>query len=195
MGLKAKDTPQFPPVPEGVHHAICIAIYDVGHQFSEKWNKTSHQVVIVWEFPEVRIEIEKDGTKQDLPRLISKTYTLSLNDRAALRKDLQAWRGKNFTQAELDGFELEDLLRVNAMIGVIHKKKDNKTFANLSSIAPLYKAIKRLEPESKVVFFSMDDGHEIPKETPKWIRELIENSTEYSGDWGKEGESDHQAPY
>jgi hypothetical protein len=63
--------------------------------------KTQHKMMIQWECPEYRIEIEKDGKKLDLPRAISRRYTMSLGKKANLRKDLEAWRGKPFTDDEV----------------------------------------------------------------------------------------------
>lgn len=181
MGLIAKAGSNLPPTPEGVHQGICYALYDLGVQFSEKWGKSAHQCLIIWELPEVRIDIEKDGEKLNLPRAVSKKYTLSLNEKAALRKDLQSWRGRNFTEEELKGFDIVKLLGVNCMIQIIHSTKDTKTFANVSSIMPLYKGLQKREPENPVKFFSMSDHSEIPEGTPDWIKELIEQSSEWKG--------------
>jgi hypothetical protein len=181
MGLIAKEKANLPPTPEGVYQGICYAVYDLGTHLNEKFNKSSHQCLIIWELPEVRIEIERDGVMVNLPKAISKKYTLSLSEKAALRKDLQSWRGRTFTKEELEGFDLTKLLSVNCMIQVIHTTKDNKTYANIASIAPLYKGIAKLEPENPLRHFSMSDDSEIPDGTPDWIIELINDSAEWTG--------------
>ena len=181
MGIVAKEKMGLPPIAEGTYQAVCYRLYDLGSQFSEKWGKTAHQVLIVWEVPEARIEIEKDGVKVDLPRVVSKKYTLSLNEKAALRKDLQSWRGRNFTQDELNSFDITKLLGVNCMMQIIHNSKDGKTYANIASIMPLYKGMKKLEPENVATYFSMQENMDIPADTPDWIKELIEGSAEYQG--------------
>ena len=181
MGIVAKDGGGISPVPEGLFQAVCWAVYDLGTQFSEKWNKTARQALIIWEIPEERIEVEKDEKKVDLPRVVSKRYTLSLGDRALLRKDLESWRGKKFLPEELSGFDITKLVGVNCMIQIIHTIRDGKTYANISSIVPLVKGMEKLLPENKTRIFSMADGDSIPEDTPQWIIDLIKSSAEYKG--------------
>jgi hypothetical protein len=49
-----------------------------------------------------------------------KTYTASLFEAAALRKDLESWRGKSFTEEELAGFDISKLIGCTAKIEVGH---------------------------------------------------------------------------
>jgi hypothetical protein len=44
------------------------------------------------------------------PFLVSKRYTLILNEKGNLRPMLEAWRGRKFAPQELKGFDLERLL-------------------------------------------------------------------------------------
>ena len=144
MSLTAKDSGSglnYDPIPEGLHLAHCYSVVDLGTQVSEYNGKeiVRNRVLITWELPDERIDIEKeDGTKVNLPRAISAEYTLSLHDKAALRHDLETWRSKQFTDDELDGFNLEKLLGVSAQIQVLHKKSADgkKTYANVTSIVP-----------------------------------------------------------
>jgi hypothetical protein len=179
MGLIAKEGSNVVPVSEGVYQAICYAIFDLGTQFSEKFGKSSHQMMVIWEIPEERIEITRDDKVLDLPRVVSKKYTMSLNEKANLRKDLQSWRGKTFTPEELAGFDVTKLLGVNCMIQIIHTKTDSKTYANIASITPLYKGMEKKFPENPAVIFDLSKDRVIPETTPKWIRELIEDSAEW----------------
>jgi hypothetical protein len=183
MGLTAKDTgggSSFNPIPEGMHQAICYAVYDLGTQYNEVFGNSSHKVLVVWELPDERIDIEKDNEKLNLPRSISKKYTLSLHEKASLRKDLESWRGKSFTPAELQGFDLTKLLGANCMLQIIHKKKDNKTYANIQSIVPLIKGSIKKEPENTCCYFSFEEhATNIPQNTPDWIIDLIKASDEW----------------
>jgi hypothetical protein len=182
MGLIAKDPGGngYDPVEEGVFQAICYGIYDLGTQYSEKWNKSAHRVLITWEIPEQRIEVEKDGKKLSLPRAISKEYTLSLHAKAGLKKDLESWRGRTFTKEELSGFDLANILKANCMIQVLHSTRDDKTYANVSGIMPLMKGVERKAPENRTVLFSLADNNLIPEETPKWIADKIAAAKEYN---------------
>jgi len=200
MGLTAKDKGggDFTPIPEDLHLAICYGIWDIGTQFSERWEKSVHKVVIVWELPNCRGEFEKDGKKLDLPRAISKTYRISLHKKADLRKNLESWRGKQFSEEELKGFDLKKLLGVPCQIQVLHNKVDNKTYANISAITKAPAGTK-LKPENPIKFFSFEDGVDIPENTPEWIVDLIKNAEEYRGihhnDEHTEGEYSDSAPF
>jgi hypothetical protein len=185
MALTARDPggTSYEPVPEGVFQAVCYGIYDLGTQYNERWNKTAHRVIITWETPENRIELEKDGKTVNLPRAISREYTLSLHQKAQLRKDLENWRGRTFTKEELAGFDLQNILKANCMIQIIHTKKDDKTYANVSAIMPLMKQISRLQPENSVKFFSFEDADpRIPEDTPQWIIDKIQDAKEWTGE-------------
>lgn len=137
-GSNQKD---FTPAPEGTHQGVCVDVYDLGDvetQFGVK-----HKVEISWQISE-RMENGK-------PFLVSKRYTASLHEKAALRHDLEAWRGKAFTEDELDRFDLENLLSVNCLISVIHKKgSKGGTFANVTNVAPLMKGLVKMTAESYV---------------------------------------------
>jgi hypothetical protein len=166
---------KFPPVPQGTHQAVCYGLVDIGTHHNPKFDKSSHECIIMWEIPDERITV-KDN---DVPRTISKKYTLSLGEKANLYKDLISWRGKTFSQQELEGFDLKNILGVNCMLQVIHNESGGKTYANISAILPLYKGIAAKPPESKIVYFSFGDSNTIPAEIPAWIKEFITSSAEW----------------
>jgi hypothetical protein len=191
MGLMAKDKPggDFTPIPEDLHLAVCCGIWDIGTQFSERYGKSIHKVLIVWEIPRVRVEIERDGQKKSIPRTISKKYRLSLHKKADLRKDLESWRGKKFTEEELKGFDLKRLLSVPCQIQVLHNKTDDKTYANIAAITKAPDGTK-LVPENLLRFFSNEDGDPVPEGTPEWIMDLIRQSEEFRHGQTMEAEQD-----
>lgn len=185
MALTAKKSGQmFDPVSQGLHHAICYAVYDLGTQYNEKFSKYVRKILIGWEIPGERITIEKDGEQKDLPRAISKSYTNSLHEKSQLRKDLESWRGKAFTEHELEGFDILKLLGANCMIQVIHKKKDDKTYANVANIVSLPKGMEKKETENPHKWFSFEEGMDIPDNTPQWIIDIIKSSGEWQTSHG-----------
>lgn len=192
MPLTARDKggTQFPPTPEGLHSAICYGVVDIGTQHQEKWDTDVRKVVIVWELPEQRIDIDKDGVTFSQPRAISKIFTLSLHQKSSLRKYLTSWRGQAFTEEELKGFDLQKLLCVKAQLQVIHQHKVDRVFANIEAIIPA-NGEKRGEPENPVQFFSFEEEHPvIPETTPEWIVDMIHQSLE----WNLTGMSDKPEP-
>jgi hypothetical protein len=83
-------------------------------------------------------------TAKGEPMSISKNFTLSLAEKATMRKDLQAWRGRDFTPEELRGFELKNVLGAWAMITASKAVGNNgKEYTNIVSINPVPVAIKK----------------------------------------------------
>ena len=184
MGINVKENGggSYDPVPQGMHQAVCYAVYDLGTQFSEKFGKSMKKVLIMWEIPEERIDIQRkdSGEIVNLPRAISKEYTASLHQKSNLRKQLEAWRGRAFTAEELAGFDLVKLLGVNCMLQVIHQTKGDKTYANVETVVPLMKGMTKKNPENSTKWFSFEDQTEIPDGTPEWVVKKIEAAEEWN---------------
>lgn len=141
MGLIVRDGGKsFTPAPEGQHSAVCVDIIDLG-MVETTWNgktKQSHKCRIVFEISE--------ENEQGQRHTVREQFTASLSEKAALRKFLESWRGKPFTDDELKGFDLEALWCAPALIQVVHQARGDKTYANISSIMKLPKGVGRLEP-------------------------------------------------
>jgi hypothetical protein len=131
VGIMAKDkggSGDFTPPPTGLHNALCVDVIDLGENespFRDDQGRTRivHQIQIVWQLHNE----DEDGeplTRNDGKSFrISKFYTLSLNEKANLRKDLDSWRGVPFTEEELsDGFDVEKLIGVQCKLNLITKK-------------------------------------------------------------------------
>jgi hypothetical protein len=121
----------FEPVPEGQFVARCYRVIDLGTQEVE-WNgdiKHQQKVLVSW-------EILEDGVRMDNgePYTINKTYTASLHEKSSLHKDLVAWRGKPFSEQELMGFEMQDLLGTYCTLQIVHNEKNGRKFANVNAI-------------------------------------------------------------
>ena len=126
----------FIPCPPGQHSAVCVDIVDMGLlevKFGKEAPKSQHKIRIVWQVEEVMAD--------NRPFIVQRRYTLSLHEKATLRKDLESWRGKQFTAEELEGFDLEVLLGIPCLLNVIQEKKDGSTYANVASIMRLPKVM------------------------------------------------------
>lgn len=167
----------FDPIPEGCFTAICYSIVDLGEQYSERFDNTSRKILITWELPDETIVI--DGEVK--PRAISKEYTLSLSEKSNLRKDLTAWRGKAFTEQELKGFDLNNVLNKGCQVQIIHTTRGEKTYANVASIMGMPKGMKVSAPFNPSVFLDLD-GENAMKEMekiPEWVQDKIKKSETY----------------
>lgn len=153
MSLIAKDSGggDYKIVPSGTFIARCYSIIDLGTQTTtgQYGTKSQHKIQIGWElFGEDDdgnpLTVEWEG--KVLPMTIKKSYTVSLHEKAALRKDLASWRGADFTEEEAKGFDISKLLGAYAMIGITHAETNNKTYANVSTISRIPSALKDSKP-------------------------------------------------
>ena len=174
MPLIAKDTSgdKFPklPLPEaGTTQAVCCAVWDLGLQLSSFKNedgsdKYQHKIIVAWEIAEKINAPESEYHGK--PYMLNKKYTLSLGEKSNLRKDLESWRGKPFTEAELkNGFDIENLYGINCLIGIKHepdKKDASIVYANVTAILPPTKGMEKIVP--------IRARYEQP---PKWVLEKM----------------------
>jgi hypothetical protein len=173
----AKSGGNFTPISEGVHCAACISIIDIGVQISEKFGNKQHKIMITWEFPDEMIEIEGESK----PRVLSKEYTLSLSEKASLRAHLEAWRGKKFTETELEGFDLKNILGKTCQIQIIHTEKGGNTYANVAALMALPKGMPQLKPISEVLYFDLSSERALDEIStlPEWIQDKVKTSETY----------------
>lgn len=172
----SKQESNFTPIEPGVYVAVCDSVIDLGVQYNERFGKSSRKVLIGWEIPELTVEV---GGEQ-LPRQISKQYTLSLNDKAALRKDLIAWRGRDFTPEEEAAFDLKNIVGAACQINIIQVERNGKTYANISGIMALPKGMPKPGLSGYATVFDLDSDDLSKIETfPGWIKDMITRSETY----------------
>lgn len=125
----------FTPHPKGQFAARCVDVIDLGEkveQYEGKPPKLSHKVALVFRTG------EKNPDTGDVVDLV-KEFTLSMYETANLRKFLAAWRGKDYTEAEVEeGAPLHKLCGVTALLNVEHKKSgQGHVYANINAIQRL----------------------------------------------------------
>lgn len=141
---KGENGATFQPAPAGVHQAVCVDVVDLG-VLDVTWQgqtKRQHKVNLAWQINE-----DRDDGK---PFLVFKRYTLSLHEKAGLRKDLESWRGRKFTREEEMGFDLESIIGANCLLNVTHNEVGDRTYANVVSIMPLAKGMPILHARDYV---------------------------------------------
>lgn len=193
MGLIAKNKGgvDFAPCPPGSHVARCVWLIDLGTQATQKFGK-KHKILIGWELPDEQIP---DGDRAGEPYFVSRRYTSSLNERAALRKDLESWRKKAFTDEELEGFDLRNILDRPCLLTVTHNTNGQKVYANVSSVAPLAKGMKCSERINPLRQFDLDKPDwDVYRALPEWLQKLIDGAEERKQAPGSEG-ADEPPPY
>jgi len=155
----------------GVVQAACAFVEDIGTHQSEYNGKPikRHQIVVCWELSEKM----KEGDYAGKPFMMSKFYTLSLNEKATLRKDLESWRGVSFTQNELAGFDVEKLIGANCLLNLVSaQKRDGSDTIKIAAIMPLPRNTTKINAVNTV--------------PPKWIEEFRRKSLEAASGQGND---------
>lgn len=127
----------FELVPEGQYTGRCYRVIDLGIQESKFGLK--EQVFIAWEL----IGTDDPRMADGRPFSVSSKYTASLDERSILYRDINSWRGKKFTEAELNEFDLTKVLGAYCTIQVVHNESGERTYANVQAIM----AFKGTKPE------------------------------------------------
>jgi len=141
MKLSEKKNSNFTPHPEtdGPIKAVLVDITDLKKRVTQYGEKDEFRLVF---------ETEVMDEENDRRFCIwSRGYTPSLNEKAALRKDLKKLMGRELTAAELGEFDLEALIGHGVKLIIQHETKDDRTYANISFMAP--DKDKALKPSGK----------------------------------------------
>lgn len=157
----------------GVYTAVSSAIIDLGLQRNEQFGKTQRKFMMIWTI--IGEEIEINGEKQ--PRTISKEYSFSLNEKSTLKKDLQAWRGKPFSEEELQGFNILTLLNKACQLQIILEEKNNKKYNNIAGIMSLPKG-SNVQTLNNTYYFDMEEAETWENfiRIPNWIQEKMKKA-------------------
>lgn len=157
----------------GVYTAVSSAIIDLGLQKNEQFKKIQRKFMMIWTI--IGEEVEINGEKQ--PRTISKEYSFSLNEKSTLRKDLQAWRGKPFSEEELQGFNILAVLNKACQLQIILEEKNNKKYNNIAGIMSLPKN-SNVPILEDTYYFDMENAEtwENYCKIPNWIQEKVKKA-------------------
>jgi hypothetical protein len=161
---------KFESAPPGTYGAVCTRVIDLGTQPVQWEGETKHQrkVSIQWELDENM----PDGR----PFVINRKFTVSMHEKAALRIFLKGWRGRDFTNDELNGFNPVKLIGVPCMLSLVA----NGDFVNVASASKLPKGMTPLTPKNPTVYFSLDDfDQKIYDSLGNRMKEDISNSPEF----------------
>lgn len=188
MPVPSRDTGKggdFKLLPPGIHAAVCDQVISLGLQRSA-WSgkeKVMPKVYLRFEVPQERLEYEKDGHKVERPMSIGVTLTNSLSEKATLRKFLESWRGREFTKAELENFDLMQVLGKPCMLTVEHNETPDKTYANIKSLSRFFPEMvvagQRVSvpvPKPEMELLAFDPVYEpgAYDKLPDWLKEKVD---------------------
>jgi hypothetical protein len=185
MAITAKKSETFERelIEAGNYVARCYRMVEIGTVEEEFLGvkKQMHKVRIGWELP---TELKTfNPEKGEQPCVIDKEYTLSLADKANLRKDLQSWRGKAFSDDEAEAFDITKLLGVPCMLNIIHvqgKKDPTKTYQAIGSVSPMPKGLVCPPQVNDTFVFDYENfDDEKFNLLPDFLKEQIVKTPEY----------------
>lgn len=170
-------------IPAGNYVARCYQMIHIGEVMENYMGegKLLRKVRIGWELPtELKVFKEEKGEQ---PYVISKEFTLSLNEKANLRKTLASWRGKDFTEAEAKAFDITVLVGKPCMLNIIHKhgvQDPTKVYEEIGSISPMPKGMTCPEQINPSFILDYDNFDEAKfNALPDFIKDKMKSSVEY----------------
>lgn len=173
MIVKSEGNSTIPQLEPGVYTGVASALIDLGLQENSMYKKTQRKVIIIWNIVGETITVKDE----ELPRVISKEYTMSLGEKSTLRKDLEAWRGKVFSADELEGFDLRNIINTACQLQINAQEKNGRTYTNIAAIMAIPKGTKIDTVDDTYIFdtYEPESWNNYDK-IPNWIKEKIKKA-------------------
>ena len=177
MKIKDRAKPAIPPVPAGQYLAVCVGVFDLGEQFSEKFKKYSPKIIITFDLPAITIEV--DGKQE--PRQLSREFTISGKNNSKLRSFISSWNGVQYSDEAFGEFDPLTQIGKPAMINVILNETGD--YSNIDTIMPLFPGLPAPTTETKLQTWDMDHWDDNAfSDLPEWVQEKIKKSSQYQKD-------------
>lgn len=174
MKIKDRAKPALPPVPAGQYLAVCVGVFDLGEQYSEKYKNYSPKLMITFDIPAVTIEVEG---KQE-PRQLSKEFTISGKSNSNLRAFISSWNGMQYSDEAFGEFDPLTQVGKPAMINVL--LNETGEYANIDTIMPLFPGLPAPTTTTPLKMWDMDKWDDKAfGELPGWVQDKIKKSTQY----------------
>lgn len=128
MKLSYKSAGNFTPCPEYTGRAVCVDVTPPETVQTDWGPKEKFKLVF-----------EVDALREDGNRFAvwSRGYTVSLHEKAAFRKDIKQWFGRDLNAQELKEFDTEALIGRPAFLVVAHSEGNNgEIYANIAAFTP-----------------------------------------------------------
>jgi hypothetical protein len=159
VSAKSGGKSNFTAHPEGQFAGVCVDVHDLGF-LKTTWQgqeKVQHKIDVYFFCGEY-----KDGTDgKRYPLLVRDRFTATLSDKGRLKPFLQGWRGKKFTEEELQKFDLDNMIGAPALLTVEHNIVGDDTYANIVGCAKLPKVMEApATPDDFVRFKDRKDAQE-----------------------------------
>lgn len=175
LKLKKKKKVTVPPLAGGTYLATCIGVIDIGEQYNQNFKNYADKLLLLFEVPGETVVV--DG--EEKPRWLSREYTASLNEKAALAKHLVSWRSKEFSEEEFEEFDIKTMLGASCMLTVICKEGENGTYNKIENVTALPKGVPEPKTDQELLAYDIDERDEaVFEKLPEWIQNKIKKSTQ-----------------
>lgn len=164
-------------IPSGSYIARCYSMLHLGTTYYEYKGeeKVSNKIRITFELP-LKTKVFKEG-EEAKPMVISIEYGMSLHKKSHLLPALVGWRGRAFTDEEIDNFEVSKLVGVPAFINIIHNEKG---YAEISSISGMPEGMECPPQINQAQILDYENfNEELFASLPEFLKEKISKSVEY----------------
>lgn len=177
MKVKDRAKPKIPPVEPGVYVAVCVYSIDLGEQLCEYKDKSksyNNQVQLGFELIGETVEI--DGKQE--PRTLSRTLNFARSKNSSLRKFVQSWLGKTFSDEAFDEFDTNDLVGMPAQLSVILNESGD--YSNIDTIMQLPKGMPAPQATQPLIRFDIEPWDDAAfDQLPDWAKDKVKKSTQY----------------
>jgi len=180
--------------PEGTHLARIVQFFHIGtiQETIKGETKDRNKVRLVFELPLETYEYE--GVQK--PHLLAQEYTLSLNQKAALRKIVDGLEGRSLTEEEEYSYDVEALVGKECMVQVVHNESKGSTYANVANVMPTLKgAVCPAQITPRIVFSYAPFDPSLFASLPEFLRTKIEASKEFKVATGTEPSPTEESPW
>ncbi|WP_128545105.1 phage replication initiation protein, NGO0469 family [Larkinella soli] len=176
-------------VPEGNHIARCYMMVEVGkvmETFEGSDPRLTPKAILGWELPMKKKVFSAE--KGEEPFTITKEYSLFMSEKANLRKDLESWRGKVYTEEQARKVDITAILGHPCMLNIVHKaSKTGKIYAKIASITPMPEGFTCPAQITPTLLFSWDSFTPAKLAAlPEWIQNKLKESEQYRKLMGEE---------
>ena len=174
MKIKDRAKAALPPIPAGQYLAVCVGVFDLGEQYSEKFKNYSPKIMITFDVPAVTVEV--DGKQE--PRQLSREFTISGKNNSKLREFISSWNGCQYSDEAFGEFDPLTQIGKPAMLNVV--LNETGEYANITTIMPLFPGLPTPTTQTQMKIWDMDAWDDKAfGELPAWVQEKIKKSTQY----------------
>lgn len=176
MKLKDKIKPKIPPLENGIYMAVCVAVADIGDQYSAKFKNIQRKILFAFDIPSETIEVNGEIR----PRQLSKRCTFTDSNRGTLIKVVNAWLNSNISERELRDMELYDFAGKPCQIRV--SVREDGVHNDVEDVMALSKGMTIPTTDTPITTYDIDeDGFSGDKwdALPQWLQDTVKKSEQY----------------